>query len=137
MKKCEVKFCSRKTTNGRKHCSAHAARKCRYGTLREHVPIGYYFHGHAPRNRSKNSLTYTSWRAMIHRCSNPNAVNFKYYGGRGISFPKRWSDFRNFIQDMGSRKGRHLTLGRKDSSKNYSVKNCRWETWAQQRKAAA
>jgi hypothetical protein len=30
------------------------------------------------------------WRGMISRCYNPNAGNYKNYGGRGITVCDRW-----------------------------------------------
>jgi hypothetical protein len=68
---------------------------------------------------------------MIHRCTNPNADKYRFYGGKGIEVAKRWRDFRNFVKDMGLKPPGH-TIGRLDSSKNYCLSNCEWQTWKQQ-----
>ena len=38
--------------------------------------------------------TYKSWQSMKDRCSNPNNVGFHRYGGRGISYCKRWGNLK-------------------------------------------
>ncbi len=77
--------------------------------------------------------TYNSWKSMKERCGNPNHVYFCSYGGRGIKVCKRWSQFRNFLTDMGERpKG--TTLDRIKNNKGYSKSNCRWSSPSQQQK---
>lgn len=80
---------------------------------------------HGNKSGGKESGAYTSWRGMIDRCTNPNADNYQYYGGRGISICERWLDFSNFLEDMGERplKG---TIERKNNSKGYFPENCAW-----------
>lgn len=70
---------------------------------------------------------------MKNRCTNPNAEDWKYYGGRGIKLTHRWHDFRNFVKDMGERPNRSLTIDRINNDKGYSKTNCRWATKKQQR----
>ena len=41
-------------------------------------------HGH-----SKDPI-YKKWINVMYRCFNPNAGNFKYYGGKGISMCLEW-----------------------------------------------
>jgi hypothetical protein len=87
-------------------------------------------HGHARRDAV--TKTYRSWNGMIERCRNPNNRRFKYYGGRGIKVCKRWlNSFENFYADMGDRPEGH-TLDRKNNDGNYTPKNCRWATIAEQ-----
>jgi hypothetical protein len=74
------------------------------------------------------SLTYGSWRAMMQRCYNPLASNFRHYGGQGVKVLKRWHTFKNFLADMGERKNKYLTLDRINPKRNYTPKNCRWAT---------
>lgn len=87
----------------------------------------------APLTHGKsNSITYTSWRAMVSRCNNPNDKSYPYYGGRGIKVDKKWSDFSSFLEDMGDRPSKDYTLDRIDSNGNYCKDNCQWATRSQQ-----
>lgn len=82
-------------------------------------------HGHA------YSPTYSSWRGMIDRCTNPNNTKFAYYGGRGITVCDEWKDFRNFLTDMGVRP-QGMTLDRIDGNRGYEAANCKWSTYRAQ-----
>lgn len=69
---------------------------------------------------------------MITRCTNPNAWNWKYYGGRGVGICPRWRDsFANFLADMGERPD-GMSIDRIDGDKGYEPGNCRWATQTQQ-----
>ena len=86
-------------------------------------------HGHYQENRG--TPTYHSWQAMKQRCNNPSNPSYKRYGGRGITYVKRWEEFENFLSDMGERP-EGTTIGRKDNNKGYSKNNCRWESSREQ-----
>lgn len=88
----------------------------------------------AERNKThgmNRTPTHITWNAMKDRCRNKNYNNYKYYGGRGISYCDRWEKFENFLEDMGERP-EERTLDRIDVNGNYCKENCRWATLAVQ-----
>ena len=82
-------------------------------------------HGHNRKIKGK-SLTYTTWDKMMERCYNKKCREYKFYGAKGITVDEKWHDFQNFLNDMGERKDKSLTLDRIDFTKGYSKDNCRW-----------
>ncbi len=72
------------------------------------------------------------WESMHQRCRNPNTVNYKHYGGRGIVVCERWQRFESFLSDMGRRPSMDVTLDRVDVNGNYEPSNCRWATAKEQ-----
>ena len=75
--------------------------------------------------------TYNSWLAMRRRCYEVVNNRYQYYGAKGIKVCERWMKFNNFLTDMGLRpEGK--SIGRIDSTKDYSPDNCRWEDKYQQ-----
>lgn len=78
------------------------------------------------------SRPYNIWRGMKTRCTNPNAINFDNYGGRGIKYDPRWEDFQIFWNDMEDAYSDGLSLERIDNNANYSKENCNWVTVKEQ-----
>ncbi len=80
-------------------------------------------HGH------RHTLAYGRWRAMRQRCLNPNATNFAYYGGAGITICAQWREsFEAFFADMGECPDATMSLDRIDGARGYEPSNCRWAT---------
>jgi hypothetical protein len=67
-----------------------------------------------------------AWRHMLNRCNDPKHHAFDRYGGRGIKVCDRWSDYDNFLADMGQRPYRKAELDRIDNNSGYRKDNCRW-----------
>lgn len=107
-----------------------ASRSC--GCLRGEVCaaiIGPRSITHGESSRPEHGV----WNTMIQRCTNPNAVGWERYGGRGITVCERWaSSYEAFIADMGHRPSPDMTLERIDNSRGYEVGNVRWATRSEQ-----
>jgi len=83
-------------------------------------------------NQKEHPL-YSVFTNMRTRCNNPNHPSFRYYGARGISVCDRWSQFWNFVEDMGDRPDGH-ELDRIDNDGDYCPENCKWSSKSDQMK---
>lgn len=74
------------------------------------------------------------YSGMKSRCYNKNSINYKYYGGRGISICDEWMEsFDNFYHwALINGYDDELTIDRIDSNKNYNPNNCKWSTKREQ-----
>lgn len=80
----------------------------------------------------RRSPEYNSWHSAKQRCTNPNAKQYKNYGGRGIQFCDHWMSFENFYLDMGKRPSPQHSVERKDNNGNYEPGNCVWASKKEQ-----
>ena len=76
---------------------------------------------------------YTLWCSIKTRCYNPNYIQYKDYGGRGIRMSDEWKDnaemFCEWALANGWKPG--LVIDRKDNDGNYGPDNCRFITRAE------
>ena len=93
-----------------------------------------YKHGEAGgEKRRKRSPEYKAWDSIKQRCFNPNAKEWKWYGGRGISLAPEWAtDFSAFLAYIGPRPSPKHSVDRIDGAKNYEPGNIRWADWVEQ-----
>ena len=71
------------------------------GNVRDDSCIKYARLGEVTGGDSKKFYRlYKRWDCMMHRCYNPNNMNYKYYGAIGVTVCSRWFEFANFIYDV-------------------------------------
>jgi hypothetical protein len=90
-------------------------------------------HGFWNTDYSKGTMKfYKMWQNLKARCDNKNHKSYKNYGGRGITYSKKWKDFLGFKEDMyfkylyavKQQKLKGTSIERIDVDGNYCRKNC-------------
>ena len=76
---------------------------------------------------------YNIWKKMKDRCYNPNANNYRYYGGKGVKVCEEWHSFQPFYEwAMANGYADNLSIDRISGFGNYEPNNCRWATYTEQ-----
>lgn len=116
--------------------------KCKCGQVKEFrqskllsgrlVSCGCFKFEIAERLITENINVYSSWRAMISRCTNPKDQAFHYYGGRGVTVCKEWlNSFESFLKwskKNGWKKGLQIDKDINGNGLLYSPDTCKWVT---------
>lgn len=77
----------------------------------------------------------STWKNMLVRCEDPEAHNYRNYGGRGIRVCDRWHDLAVFVADIERWLGPRppgMTLDRICNDHDYRLDNVRWATRSEQ-----
>lgn len=73
-------------------------------------------------------IAYLRYMSIRTRCHNKKNKAYTYYGAKGITLDITWPQFcKWFIKNVPL--GSKLTVGRKDHSKNYSIRNITAQTF--------
>lgn len=115
-------------------CSCGELKKCRSGHLISKVSqsCGCLRTEQKTKHSMCNTTEYHIWEAIKHRCLNKNDLNYRHYGGRGITICEQWMDFIGFYEDMGNRPTKSHSIDRINNDGNYEKNNCRWATRKEQ-----
>lgn len=75
-----------------------------------------------------NSRLYKIYIHIKTRCHNQNEIQFKDWGGRGISICDEWDNSYETFKDWALKNGykENLSIDRKNNDGNYEPSNCRW-----------
>ena len=113
---CKVSNCGRKAYSAGL-CNPHAHRLRRYGDPTYRPPVNDLSH--------VDTTLYGAWSSMKARCYNPNVPSYRDYGAKGVWVCVAWkASYSNFIEDIGSRPERGLTLDRTNNQGGYTCGHC-------------
>ena len=121
---CSVKNCINKAGARKGLCYGHYSRLKKYGSVNAAVPLQK-----RTDYKSRYPHEYKIYRNLKARIYNKNNPHYKNYGGRGVDIDPEWRySFENFIDHVGGRPSKELTLDRIDNDKGYIKGNIRWTT---------
>jgi hypothetical protein len=89
------------------------------------------------KHGASESTLYGRWKGLFARVKGQGSEktreeNIKYYVNKGIKVCGEWYDFRNFQRwAVANGYARDLVLDRIDGNGDYSPKNCRWVSVAE------
>ena len=72
---------------------------------------------------------YSRWLSMTQRCTNPNNVNYKNYGAKGISIAedlRSFEDYCAYVTSLDNYDPENCQIDRIDGNKGYMKGNLRW-----------
>lgn len=118
-------------------CECGSLKECFIGHLRSGVikSCGCLYHeGNNKKHGLCGTRLYKTWKSIKQRCYRPKDVNYKNYGGRGITMCNEWKRDPQAFYDWAMSHGYNntLTIDRIDVNGNYEPNNCRWSTVKQQ-----
>ena len=100
-----------------------------YMTVYNHMKRGYCRWPRKVNDGITQNSAYKCWENMIQRCTNPKAIAYFRYGGRGITVDPTWvNNFRLFIEHIGPRPSKYHSIDRINNSIGYIPGNVRWAT---------
>ena len=79
-------------------------------------------------HHKSNTPLYSVYKGIKRRCYNPNDINYKNYGARGIKVCDEWlNDFQTFYDwAISNGYNEDLSIDRVNVNGNYEPSNCRW-----------
>ena len=83
-------------------------------------------HGKARYINGKQSKEYHAWSHMINRCDNTSSLDYKYNGGKGITYHESISTIEGFLEVVGIAPSKYHRLTRFDKDGNYEPGNIHW-----------
>jgi hypothetical protein len=94
------------------------------------------FESHNKKHGMKHTRIYEIWCGMKKRCYNPHSKSYEHYGNKGITVCNEWlHNFENFYKwSILNGYNDNLQIDRIDTNGNYTPKNCRWITHAEQQR---